>query len=248
MAWSTPQLAELANTTVNTIRHYHKLGLLTVPDRAANGYKSYEVSHLVRLLQIKKLGELGVPLTQVAALVQADEYPDEEIRALDGELEASMNRIAAARAELTAILQHRASIDIPSGFAPVSRTLHDSQRTLLTVYSTVFSEAALDDFRDAVATPDDTNEAFENLPENADATTIDQLAKRLAPLARKTRDTHPELANPLASSPHGAESAGNAVAEALVAVYNPAQLRVLKGMNDLLALEDEAARKGTSDT
>ena len=246
MAWSTPQLAELANTTVNTIRHYHKLGLLSVPERGANGYKSYGVTHLVRLLQIKKLSELGVPLTQVAALVQAEEYPDEEIRALDADLEASMNRIAKARAELASILEHRASIDIPTGFAPVSRDLHPAQRTLLTVYSTVFSETALDDFRSAVAAPDDTNEAFENLPADADDTTVDLLARRLAPLARQTRDAHPGLADPLASSPHGAESAGSAMAEALVAVYNPAQLRVLKGMNDILTRQDEEERTGAS--
>jgi DNA-binding transcriptional MerR regulator len=33
MAWSTRELAELASTTVNTIRHYHRLGLLAEPER-----------------------------------------------------------------------------------------------------------------------------------------------------------------------------------------------------------------------
>jgi DNA-binding transcriptional MerR regulator len=44
MAWSTPQLAELAGATVNTIRHYHRLGLLDEPERRHNGYKQYEDS------------------------------------------------------------------------------------------------------------------------------------------------------------------------------------------------------------
>ena len=51
MAWSTRQLAELAGTTVKTVRHYHEIGLLSEPERASNGYKQYRTEHLVRLLQ-----------------------------------------------------------------------------------------------------------------------------------------------------------------------------------------------------
>jgi len=35
MAWSTRELARLAGTTVNTIRHYHRLGLLDRADLIA---------------------------------------------------------------------------------------------------------------------------------------------------------------------------------------------------------------------
>ena len=65
MAWSTRELANLVGTTVNTIRHYHRLGLLDVPEREYNGYKQYEVRHLVRLLRIRRLVSLGVPLSQI---------------------------------------------------------------------------------------------------------------------------------------------------------------------------------------
>lgn len=37
MAWSTRELANLAGTTLNTVRYHHRLGLLDVTDRAANG-------------------------------------------------------------------------------------------------------------------------------------------------------------------------------------------------------------------
>ncbi|WP_344094254.1 MerR family transcriptional regulator, partial [Nocardiopsis composta] len=60
MAWSTRQVAELAGTTVKAVRYYHRIGLLDVPERTANGYKRYEVEHLVRLVQIKRLSDLGV--------------------------------------------------------------------------------------------------------------------------------------------------------------------------------------------
>lgn len=31
MGWSTPQLAELAGTSLRTVRHYHEVGLLDAP-------------------------------------------------------------------------------------------------------------------------------------------------------------------------------------------------------------------------
>lgn len=49
MAWSTRELAELAGTTVKSVRYYRQLELLDEPERLTNGYKQYEVRHLVRL-------------------------------------------------------------------------------------------------------------------------------------------------------------------------------------------------------
>src|SRR4051794_28710508 len=100
MAFSTRQLADLAGTTVKAVRHYHEVGLLDMPERASNGYKQYKISHLMRLIQIKRLSDLGVPLSQVAAMGRADEEPDEAIRVLDAELEATVDRLNRIRAEL----------------------------------------------------------------------------------------------------------------------------------------------------
>ncbi|MBX0301124.1 MerR family DNA-binding transcriptional regulator [Cryobacterium sp. 1639] len=68
MAWSTRELAELAGTTLKAVRHYHQIGLLDEPGRTSNGYKQYQVAHLVRLLQITRLANLGVPLAQIAQM------------------------------------------------------------------------------------------------------------------------------------------------------------------------------------
>ncbi|MGH9061940.1 MAG: MerR family transcriptional regulator, partial [Acidimicrobiales bacterium] len=64
MAWSTRQLAELAGTSLRTVRHYHDVGLLAEPERRATGYKRYGVAHLVRLLRIKPLTDIGFSLAQ----------------------------------------------------------------------------------------------------------------------------------------------------------------------------------------
>lgn len=234
MAWSTRQLADLAGTTVKAVRHYHEIGLLEVPERAANGYKQYKVSHLIRLLQIKRLSALGVPLSQVAALGRADEEPDEAIRVLDAELAATIDRLSRVRAELALILRHRAPMDVPPGFAPVSRDLSETNRSLLMVYSTIFSEEGMDEFRQMLATRDDTDDDFDALPPDADDATIDRLAERMAPVVRRVREKHPWSKDPVADSPLGAERAANTMAHAAVEFYNSAQLRVLQRVNVLL--------------
>ncbi|GAA3618798.1 MerR family transcriptional regulator [Nonomuraea rosea] len=234
MAWSTRQLADLTGLTVKAIRHYHEIGLLDVPERAANGYKQYKISHLIRLLQIKRLRDLGVPLSQVAAMGRADEEPDEAIRVLDAELEATIERLNRVRAELAVILRHRAPMHVPTEFAPISRKLSDANQSLFLVYSTVFSEEGMEEFRQIIAASDDTDDEFDVLPPDADDATVDRIAERILPMVRRMREEHPWSNDPVADSPRGTELANSTLAHAVVEFYNPAQLRVLQRLNVLL--------------
>jgi DNA-binding transcriptional MerR regulator len=238
MAWSTEQLARLANTTANTVRHYHKVGLLDHPERTANGYKRYGVPHLLRLLQIKRLSELGFSLAQVAEMGRTgpDSAQDaaEEIRVLDDELAATMERLARTRSELAQILEHGAAADTPTGFAPVSGHLSESQRSMLAVYSTVFNESSLKDLSDAVAVQDDIDVEFENLEADSDDVAVESLAARMVLAVRRSRDEHPDLSDAVSQSPHGAREAKTTIARAIAEVYNRAQLRVLKRLGELM--------------
>ncbi|PDP87346.1 MerR family transcriptional regulator [Glycomyces fuscus] len=240
MAWSTQQVAELAGTTVKAVRYYHQIGLLDVPERTANGYKQYEVPHLVRLLQIKRLSDLGVPLSEVAAMGRADEDPDEAIRLLDAELEATVDRLNRVRAELAVILRHRAPAYVPPAFAPVSRDLSDRQRSLLMVYSSVLSEESLEEFRAQISEGDETEEEFEALPPDADDATVERLAARMRPVVLRARERSPHLADMAAAAPRGTKRAEQTMAEAIVQLYNPAQLRVLKRLSTLVEENPDA--------
>ena len=83
MGWSTRELAELAGTTIKAVRHYHEHGLLEDPRRAVNGYKQYGAGHLVRLLQIRRLRELGLSLSQIAGVpARLGHRPSAMIRAM----------------------------------------------------------------------------------------------------------------------------------------------------------------------
>ncbi|GIF04594.1 MerR family transcriptional regulator [Actinoplanes siamensis] len=66
------QAAAFAGVTIKTVRHYHRLGLLDEPDRDTSGYRRYTSTDLLRLVQVRTLAEAGVPLTEIADLLDAD--------------------------------------------------------------------------------------------------------------------------------------------------------------------------------
>jgi DNA-binding transcriptional MerR regulator len=61
--------AKLAGTTVRTLHHYDRLGLLKPRVRTAAGYRLYEEKDLERLEQIVALKFLGLPLKQIGTLL-----------------------------------------------------------------------------------------------------------------------------------------------------------------------------------
>lgn len=234
MGWSTRQLADLANTTVSTVRHYHKVGLLDVPDRGSNGYKRYGVPHLVRLLQIMRLSDLGIPLAEIPDWDSGGSSLDEQIDRLDAEMAAAMERMARLREELAAARLHRSPLDLPTGFAPIGRELSESQRAILLVFSAVLSPDDLDQLSLAMSTPDPAVDAFENLPEDADDAAVQLVAQQMVRSARQTRQAHPGMMDLTARSPQGRTAAQSAIAQAVVQFYNPAQIRALQLLDALL--------------
>lgn len=104
------QLADAAQTTPRTVRHYHRLGLLREADRRANGYREYTMDDVVRLVRIRWLAERGVPLGSIAALFSADESDEgmsdtvADLRALIGSVEAEQAKLARRHGGLTAML------------------------------------------------------------------------------------------------------------------------------------------------
>ncbi|MFH8409324.1 MerR family transcriptional regulator [Streptomyces sp. NPDC018019] len=74
------QAAAFAGVTVKTIRHYHQHGLINEPRRDRSGYRRYGSADLLRLIQVRTLAGAGVPLAQIAAILDAD--PDRFAAAL----------------------------------------------------------------------------------------------------------------------------------------------------------------------
>ncbi len=147
MAWSTRELAELAGITVNTIRHHHRLGLLDEPKRRYNGYKQYGVQDLVRLLRIRRLVDLRVPLSRIGELGSTTDIDPQVLRQVDAELAAEAERLRRARSDIAAILRGGAPADTPVGFEPVASRLSASDTSLIHVYTQLFDQDAMTDLR-----------------------------------------------------------------------------------------------------
>lgn len=235
MAWSTREVADLAGTTVNTVRHYHRAGLLEQPERLSNGYKQYRARHLVRLLQIRRLRDLGVPLTQIEAVGfgrGADAAP--ALLAIDADLTASIERLQRARAEIRAILQGSTATDVPAGFEDVAGRLTAPERSLMLVYSQLYDESAMSDLKRMVDTePIAADAEFDALAPDADDATRQRLAEALAPeLARQLAD-YPWLMQPDAHLSKGRKATQETFLETVVELYNEAQLDVIARMSAL---------------
>jgi len=237
VAWSTSQLADLAGTTLRTIRHYHDVGLLAEPERRANGYKSYGVTHLVRVLRIKRLADLGLSLTQIAELGDEDEHPGAALRELDAELGATIERLQRIRVELALILRQETPTDLPPGIAATvaEADLSPQDRAATVVIAQLLSPQALATYTEVLKghSKDIAIAEFDNLPADADEETRQRLADRMSalPYVREMRAAFPDAARMYGDSPLGEKFATQTMAKVVVELYNKAQIDVLIRMN-----------------
>lgn len=101
------ELAAWAGTTVRTIRHYHRLGVLPEPPRRANGYRAYGLADLARLLRARRLAGLGVPLAELPTLLDGDpagERLRDLLARIDADLAEAERRIGEQRAQIAALV------------------------------------------------------------------------------------------------------------------------------------------------
>lgn len=117
------ELARLAGVTVRALRHYHRVGVLAEPERRDNGYRVYDVHDLIRVLRIKRLASLGIPLAQMAELLDDpnDDTNDGAGRLLDeldAELAAQIDRLTKQRETIARLRTHGSRPDLPPELAP----------------------------------------------------------------------------------------------------------------------------------
>ncbi|UED85365.1 MerR family transcriptional regulator [Streptomyces profundus] len=100
------ELAELAGVTPRTVRHYHHIGLLPEPERAANGYRVYGLLDLSRVVRVRRLTALGLSLDEVRdVLADASGGELREVLAeLDGELARQEIALRLRRARVAELL------------------------------------------------------------------------------------------------------------------------------------------------
>lgn len=105
MDWSIQETARMTGTTSRTLRHYDAIGLLPPTYTAANGYRYYDETGLVRLQRILLLKGLGMPLTQIASVLESTEDPiaalSDHVHSLGRERARIERQIAAVTATIS---------------------------------------------------------------------------------------------------------------------------------------------------
>lgn len=119
------ELAHLAGVSVRTLRHYHAIGLLPEPPRRGNGYRTYDATHLLRLLRIRQLASLGFSLDQIGPMLNdldAERAEGEELGTesakllddLDRQLQRQIAQLEQQSELLRGIRDSRAVPDYPA--------------------------------------------------------------------------------------------------------------------------------------
>jgi DNA-binding transcriptional MerR regulator len=89
------QLADSAGVTIQTVRFYERLGLISPPARRDSGYREFSTNAVEEIRTILQLKELGFTLAEIRAATAA--HSDEELCRLAAEkvhaLEAEIRRL-----------------------------------------------------------------------------------------------------------------------------------------------------------
>jgi DNA-binding transcriptional MerR regulator len=208
-------LATLAQVTVRTLRHYHQVGVLPEPGRSRNGYREYTVHDLVRLLRIKRLAALGIPLERMPAMLKNETDSQAELLdQLDADIDAQLARLQTQKALIGLARRHQSAPDLPpalarslarfatSGASPAMSRMDRDQVILLAHLAgddgidrlaTVYGRLAEPDVLTGIA---DVGRQFEALADDASAGEIDVLVTefvaRFAPLMAELADEYDE--------------------------------------------------------
>lgn len=131
--YTVKTVARLSGVSVRTLHHYDEIGLLAPAHIGANGYRYYGREELLRLQQILFHRELGMPLAQIAAVLDAPGFDRAAaLRAhramLSDRVARSQDLIETIDATLAA-LEGEAKMDetkMYKGFDPKTQARHEA--------------------------------------------------------------------------------------------------------------------------
>ena len=102
------KLAKQTEVTIETIRHYQRIGLLTEPAKPAGGYRVYSADAIARIRFIKRAQQAGFTLKEIATLLSLDGAHCTDVRQL---AEQKCRQIDQQIKDLTALRQVLAAIE-----------------------------------------------------------------------------------------------------------------------------------------
>jgi len=101
------ELSRRTGLPVKTIRFYSDEGLLPPTDRTSSGYRLYDTAAMARLELIRTLRELGLGLTEVAAVLAEETTVSQLARRHIDALDEQIRRLRLRRAVLRAVVKRK---------------------------------------------------------------------------------------------------------------------------------------------
>jgi len=142
--WKVGELARATGLTVRALHHYDELGLLVPSERTQAGHRLYGEEDVRRLYRIVALRQLGLPLSEIAAVLDEESLSlAETVRRHLDRVERDLERQERLRRRLVDILSALDQRSTPSieAFIDALEVMAMVEATLDDVLVPVFGEA-----------------------------------------------------------------------------------------------------------
>ena len=101
------KLAKQTEVTIETVRHYQRIGLLAEPEKPDSGYRCYSADAVTKIRSIKRAQQAGFTLKEIATLLSLDGAHCADVRQL---AEQKCQQIDQQIKDLTALRQALGSL------------------------------------------------------------------------------------------------------------------------------------------
>jgi len=97
------EIAARAQTPVDTVRYYERIGLLPAPARTAANYRRYDTAHIARLDFIRRCRALDMSLQEIRTLLGFCDDPQRDCSDVNELLDQHIGHVQSRLAELQAL-------------------------------------------------------------------------------------------------------------------------------------------------
>lgn len=100
------ELAQAADTQVETIRYYERVGLLPGPARSDGNYRVYDDEHAQRLLFIRRCRRLDMTLDEIRVLLRVKDEPQADCGDVNALLDEHISHVSERIGDLKQLERH----------------------------------------------------------------------------------------------------------------------------------------------
>tara|TARA_R110002049_G_scaffold44303_4_gene129680 strand:+ start:898 stop:1335 length:438 start_codon:yes stop_codon:yes gene_type:complete len=135
------ELAHATGISVESVRHYERIGLLPSPERSDAGQRRYGPQHLQRLAFVRHCRSLDIALADIARLLEFVDRPEADCDDIDRLVDTQLSRV---RTRIEALRRLEAQLETLRGCCGTPRRA-DQCGILRELFDAAHGEAGADD-------------------------------------------------------------------------------------------------------